>query len=331
MNTTTIDASIVIVSFNTRDLLRRCLNSLVAAGVGHTVEIIVVDNASRDDSASMVEREFPQARLVRSTENLGFAAANNVGFGLASGRHVVLLNPDAQLDAMALGHALRFMDTHPGAGMAGGKLIGRGGNVEPSARCFPSLLNEMLTISGLSARFPRSRLCGRFDRTWADPAKPTEVDWVPGAFAIVRHEALSALGGFDERFFLYYEEVDLCRRFAAAGWQIWYRPEIIVRHLGGESSKTVENQEISTSGSQLVLWRMRSALLYYRKHHGRLGAWLLSRLETGWHGLRKMKANLSSLAPASTAKAAESGRLIALMQRAWMETQGGSISPPRPW
>lgn len=324
-------ASVIIVSYNTCDVLRDCLNSLYIASGEHAVEVIVIDNASRDDSADMVEQAFPQVKLVRSTTNLGFAAANNVGFRLATGRYIVLLNPDAQLDAKAFDNALHFMDATPQAGMAGGRLVDRLGTDQPSARLFPSLLNELLVISGLAARFPHSRLFGRFDRGWAEPDEAAQVDWVPGAFAIIRHDVLRAVGGFDERFFLYYEEVDLCRRFHAAGWQIWYRPDIVVHHLGGESSKTVENVEFSSSGSQLVLWRMRSALLYYRKHHGRLGAWLLAQLETTWHGLRRLKAALSPRALTGPAKAAESRRLIDLMWQAWRETRGGAVSPPRPW
>lgn len=325
------DLSIIIVSFNTREVLRQCLHSLYAAIGQRPAEVIVIDNASRDQSAEMVAQDFPLAHLVRSQSNLGFAAANNVGFALATGRYVVLLNPDAQLDADALDRAVRFMDVTPNAGMLGARLVDERGVDQPSARQFPSLLNELLTLSGLAARFPQSRLCGRFDRTWADPAQAAPVDWVPGAFAVIRHAALRSVGGFDERFFLYYEEVDLCRRFAAAQWEIWYRPEIVVKHIGGVSSKTVKEVEFSSSGSQLVLWRMRSALLYYRKHHGQLGAWLLSRLEIAWHALRQWKARHVGQQPSSAAKAAESGRLVALMRRAWGETQGGAISPPRPW
>lgn len=325
------EASVIIVSYNTRDILRACLESLYTAIGRRAIEVIVVDNASHDASADMVEREFPQALLLRSPTNLGFAAANNLGFKSAQGRYVILLNPDAQVEADAFANAIERMDASPEVGMAGGRLVDGNGRDQPSARRFPSLLNEVLVISGLAARFPRSRLFGRFDRTWADPAQPADVDWVPGAFAIMRHDTLRAIGPFDERFFLYYEEVDLCRRFKAAGWQIWYWPDIVIRHLGGESSKTVENAEISSSGSQLVLWRMRSALLYYRKHHGRLGAWLLAGLETGWHALRRLKAALSARSPAVTAKAAESHRLVGLMQRAWLETHGGAVSPPRPW
>lgn len=325
------DASVVIVSYNTREVLRKCLLKLQESIGRRAVEVIVVDNASRDGSADMVEKCFPAYRLVRSAVNLGFAAANNVGFGLTRGRYLILLNPDALLQPIALEHALGHMDKKPEVGLAGGLLINGQGISQPSARCFPSLLNEFLVISGLATRMPNSRLFGRFDRTWADPSQAAEVDWVPGAFSIIRRETLEEVGQFDERFFLYYEEVDLCRRIKAAGWKVWYWPDIVVPHLGGESSKTVEGVEFSQSGSQLVLWRMRSALLYYRKHHGRFSAWMVSRLEMAWQYLRHVRASAGPSHPARLAKGAEALRVAHLMRRAWTETRGGALSPPRPW
>ncbi len=325
------EASVIIVSFNTRDLLRKCLTSLMSAAGKHTIEVIVVDNASKDQSAAMVRNEFPQVRLLHSTTNLGFAAANNQAFAIARGQYWILLNPDAEMRPDALDNAFRFMRDHPRAAMAGARLVAPNGKIQPSARQFPSLLNEILVLSGLAARFPHSRFFGRFDRTWADENKAADVDWVPGAFAIMRPEALKQVGYFDERFFLYYEEVDLCHRLKEREWQIWYQPDIEIQHIGGESSKTVEKAEISTSGSQLVLWRMRSALLYYRKHHGWFGAWMLSKIETLWHMLRAFKANHVGQDKTREKKAAESQRIVALMNQAWTETDGGRTSPPRPW
>jgi GT2 family glycosyltransferase len=323
----TPEASVIVVSFNTREVLQACLTQLYAAIGQRDIEVIVVDNASRDGSADRVAAAFPQVRLLRSPVNLGFAAANNLGFREASGRYLILLNPDALVAADTLERAIRQMEAQPQVGLAGGRLLGPDGADQPSARLFPSLLNEFLVLSGLAARFPRSRLCGRFDRTWADPAVAAEVDWVPGAFSILRHELVTELGGFDERFFLYYEEVDLCRRLRARGWKIGYWPDLVVRHTGGESSKTLEHLEISSSGSQLVLWRMRSGLLYYRKHHGAPGAAGVALLESGWHVLRGWRARLSG----DRAKAAESGRIVATLGQAWRETAGGRQSPARPW
>jgi GT2 family glycosyltransferase len=333
----TCDASVIIVSFNTREILRACLSELFLAIRVRDIEVIVVDNASRDGSADMVAADFPQAQLLRSQTNLGFAAANNLAFRVAVGRYIILLNPDTLIAIYALDAALGHMDASPDVGLAGGRLVGRDGLNQPSARQFPSLFNELLVLSGLAARFPRSRLFGRFDRTWADPYLSAEVDWVPGAFVIIRHDALQQVGEFDERFFLYYEEVDLCRRFKKLGWKIWYWPDIEVEHLGGESSRTVENVEFTSSGSQLILWRMRSGLLYYRKHHGFLTTWLVAQLESGWHGLRAFKARHANERTnlgdnqRCLAKEAESQRIVSLMRQAWQETLGGRVSPPRPW
>lgn len=321
--------SIVIVSFNTRDLLRECLASLEKNSRGISKEVFVVDNVSRDDSAGMVEREFPWATLIRSNVNLGFAGANNKAFARATGRYVVLLNSDAFLKEGALDRAVEHMENDPRIGIGGARLIGRDGDWQPSARMFPSPLNEFLTISGLSGKYASSRFFGRFDRTWANPEEAADVDWVPGAFSIIRRDALEKAGYFDENFFLYYEEVDLCRRFKKAGYRVCYWPDVLVMHYGGESSKTVKELSLSSSGSQLSLWRMRSAFLYYRKHHGWL-AWIAKELERSWHRIRAWK-NRSAANEDQIRKREDSRILVSLVDNAWRETAGGRVSPARPW
>lgn len=324
------DVSVVIVSLNTRKVLHECLTTLAREAGGLRVETIVVDNASTDGSADLVAAEFPGAVLLRSDINLGFAAANNVAFARATGRYVVLLNSDAFLTPGALSGVVRAMDADPGVGLAGVRLTGRDGSWQPSARLFPSLLNDFLSLSGLSVRFRHSRFFGRMDRSWSDPLQPAAVDWVPGAFSIIRRSVLDEVGFFDEQFFLYYEEVDLCRRIKSAGYTIWYWPEYVVIHLGGESSKTVKRLTMSSAGSQLTLWRMRSALLYYRKHGGWPGAWLARQIETTWHRVRLWR-NARRTGEAAAAKADESRAIVVLMHRAWQETSGGRVSPARPW
>jgi GT2 family glycosyltransferase len=322
------DLSTIIVSFNTCGLLRECLVTLARETAGLTHEAIVIDNASRDGSAEMVAGEFPAVQLIRSSSNLGFAAANNRGFAMARGRYVILLNSDAFPQSDAIRHALERMEAHPEVGLGGGRLVGRDDSWQPSARMFPSLINDLLMISGLAAQFPRSRLLGRADRTWADPLEPAATDWLPGAFVIIRREVLERVGWFDERFFLYSEEVDLCRRIKAAGYQIWYWPEIVVVHLGGESSKTMERAQMSRAGAQLTLWRMRSQLLYYRKHHGASSAWGVAALEIWWNRLRAWR---NTFIARDADKVRESRMTISLMEQAWRETRGGAISPERPW
>lgn len=322
--------SVVIVSFNTKAVLRECLETLFRHTGGLGCQVLLVDNASKDGSADMVAAEFPQVELLRSQVNLGFAAANNLAFPLARGRYVVLLNSDAFLDPEALSRSVAHMDAQPEVGLGGAMLVGRNGELQPSARIFPSLLNDFLTISGLAAARPRSRFFGRFDRTWADPAVAAAVDWVPGAFSIIRRQVLEQVGYFDENMFIYYEEVDLCRRIKAAGHAVWYWPDIRVVHLGGESSKTVKRLSMASSGSQLTLWRMRSELLFYRKHHGAIGAWLAMQLERSWHRLRRWR-NQKGKSEVALAKAEESRAIGLLFRQAWTETRGGRVSPPRPW
>ncbi len=323
------DASVVIVSLNTRDALRESLKSVDRDSSGLQVEILVVDNGSRDGSPAMVAEEFPHVRLIRSAVNLGFGAANNLAIEAARGRYVVLLNSDAFLGQGSLRLAVESMDRSPQVALAGGRLMGRDLSPQPSARMFPHVITDAFVFTGLAGKFPKSPIFGRFDRTWADPAKSSQVDWVPGAFSIIRTEVLRKIGLFDPRFFLYAEEVDLCRRIKKEGYEIWYWPDIRVIHIGGESSRQITELDFSSAGGQLVVWRMRSTLLYYRKHHGAM-AWLARYLELSLYALSAIR-NRFSPEPKRTLRRKENQNLITSMQLAWKETHGGRVSPPRPW
>lgn len=329
------DLSILIVTYNSVQLvdpllhgLRRQISSPESSPNGRLrAEIVVVDNASHDGTADAIAERHPDVRLVRSARNLGFAAGNNLAARHARGRVLLLVNPDALPEPGCVARGLALMDSDPSVGMAGARLLGHDGSTQPSARMFPGLLVEALSLSGLAARFPRSRFFGQFDRGWADPAHAAPVDWVPGAFALIRRELFEQLGGFDERFFLYYEEVDLCRRVHEAGLRVQYWPELRVQHIGGASARTVAGATVAKSGAQLTLWRARSGLLYYRKNHGWAMAWAVNRLERGWHALRGWRAALRG----QTHKAAESDVHRGLLARAWDDTLGGRVAPPTPW
>lgn len=323
------DLSIVIVSFNTRNVLRECLQSIERESGELKVETWVVDNCSSDGSPEMIEQEFPNVHLIRSKTNLGFGAANNVALEKARGRYIVLLNSDAFLCADSLRLAVKHMDENPRAGLVGARLVGRDHSWQPSARMFPTVLNDAFIYFGLASRHPKSRVFGRFDRTWADQSVAAEVDWVPGAFSIIRSEVFAKVGFFDPAFFLYSEEVDLCRRIKDAGYQIWYWPDIVVVHIGGESSRQIKTLEMSSTGAQLIRWRMRSTLLYYRKHHG-FSAWLTKVLELTLYKLVAWRNSFGS-DPHRRARAEEHRNLAILMQQAWHDTSGGRVSPPRPW
>ena len=332
-----VDVSVIVVSFNTRDMLRECLQSVIAECArlpqGVAAEILVVDNASADGSADMVDREFSAAavpvHLIRSHVNLGFGVANNVAFEAAQGRYLVLLNSDAFVHPGGLRLAIDHMEANSAVAIGGGRLVGRDGQAQPSARAFPSIWIDALVLTGFSARFPHSRIFGAPDRTWADPNQPADVDWLPGAFLIVRRKALVKAGLFDPVFFLYYEEVDLCLRVKTAGFRIFYWPDIVVTHIGGESSRQLRSLKLSGHAREVVLWRMRSTLLYYRKHHG-WQARLAMSLELFVYSLRQLR-NFRSSDPARRERGEEAALLKSLMRQAWRETQGGRVSPSTPW
>jgi GT2 family glycosyltransferase len=323
------EISIVVVSFNTRDVLRECLLSVYREVGSLHAQVIVVDNASTDGSPEMIELEFPEVELIRSEINQGFGPANNLGIMSARGRYVVLLNSDAFLTDGSLRCSVAHMNNNPRAGLGGGRLIGHDGSWQASARMFPTVLSDLIVLSGLAARFPRSCFFGRADRTWANAMEAAEVDWVPGAYSIIRSEVLATTGLFDPRFFLYYEEVDLCMRIKRNGYSIWYWPDVVVVHLGGESSRQMRSLEVSRTGGQLILWRMRSMLLYYRKHHGPV-ARIAMLVEIVWYWMGSQRRRLSN-DPDRRISARTYQSMISIMNQAWRDTGGGRFSPVQPW
>ncbi len=324
-----MDLSILIVTFNSRALIGRLLDEVrrQARASPLRMEVVLVDNHSSDQTAEWVATEHTWVRLVASPVNLGFAAGNNLAARHAQGRVLLLLNPDAVPDAHTLQRGVALMDAHPEVALGGGELRNSGGERQPSARMFPRLLDELFTLSGLAARHPHNRLLARMDRHWADPEAAADVDWIPGAFVFVCAERFAAAGRFDERFFMYYEEVDLCRGFRSLGWKVRYWPELKAMHIGGASARTVAQARISSAGSQLELWRMRSALLYYRKHHGALQTAALHGLERGWFGLRRWRA----LWRGQFERAQEFMLHVTQLRQAWADTRAGRLSPGRPW
>jgi GT2 family glycosyltransferase len=323
------DIAILIVSFNTRDVLRECLLSVYREIASLRAQVIVVDNASSDGSPEMIELEFPEVELIRSAINLGFGPANNLGISAARGRYVVLLNSDAFLTEGSLRRSVAHMNNNPRTGLGGCRFVGRDGSWQPSSRMFPTVLGDLVVLSGLAARFPRSRFFGRADRTWADVLEPAEVDWVPGAYSIIRSDVLAVTGLFDPRFFLYYEEIDLCMRIKQRGYSVCYWPDVVVEHIGGESSRQIRSLEMSETGAQLILWRMRSMLLYYRKHHGPL-ARIAMLIEIVWYWMGLQRRRLSK-DPNRRTGARTYQSMISIMNQAWRDTQGGRFSPVQPW
>lgn len=267
------DLAIVIVSYNTRDLLRECLASIFAGRIEGSYAVYVVDNKSSDGSADMVQAEFPAVHLIRQAENSGYAVANNVGlqaagFGRgASPRYALLLNPDTLLPPDALAQMLAFMEAHPDAGAAGPKLVRQDGSLDKACRrAFPSPENALYRLSGLSRLFPRHPRFGRYNLEYLDPDELSEVDSLVGAFMLMRGQTLDEVGLLDERFFMYGEDIDLCYRIKQRGWRVYYYPAVTVLHYKGASSR-------QRSTASIVNF-YRAMELFYDKHY-RAGTFFL--------------------------------------------------------
>lgn len=276
MTTGDIDVTAVIVNYNTRELLRPCLSALRSSAAGLRLQVVIVENGSRDGSADALRAaEFADCDLLVNTTNVGFGRANNQALALARGRHLLLLNTDAFVAADSVGKTVRYLDEHPDCALLGVRLVGRDGALQPSCRYFPTPWNEFLARTGLSRFFPGTQLVD--DMAW-DHATPRPCDWVPGCYYLVRKSVVDRVGLFDPRFFLYYEEVDHCRAVKAAGGQVVYFAGTTVVHIGGESAKS--DSEITTAGRQISALQIESGLLYFRKHHGLGGLWSSALLTT---------------------------------------------------
>ncbi|ANT64905.1 glycosyltransferase family 2 protein [Prosthecochloris sp. CIB 2401] len=322
--------SVIIVSFNTRDILKSSIQALRKHSDGIPLEIIVVDNDSRDGSAEMVAEQFPDVVLIANSVNAGFAAANNQAFAIALHPYLVLLNPDAYIQPGSLAASVRFMERHQQCGIAGGKIVSPEGHLEPSARRFPTPLSKILTMSGVSNRFADSPLLNRHEFGGFAHDRPMEVDWVPGTYSIIRRKMLDEIGYFDERFFLYYEETDLCLRAKRSGWKVYFIPDAEVIHIGGACSKTVKDKSFDAGASQVLSFRLRSEWLYYRKNKGMLLLLASAGLEIGWHAMRYLKNTLLPSGDAS-AKKRETSSLLRQSIDALNATRLGTYSPPKPW
>jgi N-acetylglucosaminyl-diphospho-decaprenol L-rhamnosyltransferase len=225
--------SILVVSYNTCDLLRACLTSASRDG---RAEVIVVDNASTDGSPAMVAAEFPEVRLLARNDNLGFVRANNLAFAQSSGDYVLLLNPDAELQGPALDALAGFLDRTPAAAVVGPRLTYPDGRFQHAAFRFPTLAQTYFDFFHRPARLLESSLNGRYSLA-SYRGGPFRADFVLGACMMVRRRAAEAVGLLDEAYFMYCEEMDWCRRFAKSGWQTWCLPAAHVVHHEGQSSR----------------------------------------------------------------------------------------------
>ena len=259
------DLSIIIVSWNVRDLLHRCLytiNESLSAGKGKQLssQVIVVDNASDDGTVDMLRQEYPDAQLIANDENLGFTIGNNQGMAAADGRYVLLLNPDTEVVGDALGEMVAHMEDHPRVGALGPQLLYADGQVQSSRRRFPSLKTAFLESTPLQQRFPRSSLLNEYYMLDCDDQETQDVDWLVGACLMMRRTTLEGVGLLDERFFMYSEEMDWCYRAKQLDWRVIYLPSAQVVHHEGKSSEQV----LPVRHVQF----QRSKVLFFKKHYG---------------------------------------------------------------
>jgi len=262
-----VDVSIIVVNWNGRGLLARCLQCVESTVKQVRYEVIVVDNASTDGSQEMVKCDFPNTRLIENTQNVGFAAANNQGMEIAQGRFVLLLNSDAFVKDGTVDTMVAFMDAHPEAGMAGCKLLYDDGRLQRSCTSFPSLATELYSAIKLDKLLPKSPIFGKYRLSYWNFDDIREVDVIMGAFMMVRREAIDQVGAMDASYFMYSEEVDWCYRFKNQGWKILYYPEVEAIHLWGGTSKQVQ--------LEMFVQMYQSRIHFFRKNYGRFSVFLL--------------------------------------------------------
>ena len=268
-----VDLSIIIVSWNVRALLERCLDSIAErlgtppGQAGLSYEIIVVDNGSTDGTISLLREAFPGIQLAANTQNVGFSKANNQGMALSQGRQLLLLNPDTEIVGDSLRVMVRFMDTQPDVGALGPMLLYPDGSIQSSRRRFPTYATGFIESTILQQCSPKHRLLRRYYVLDAGDDQTQDVDWLVGACLLVRRDAYEQIGGLDERFFMYSEELDFAYRLRGSGWRVVYLPEARVAHHEGKSSEQV-------AAHRLILFNT-SKVQFYQKLFGRPRAALL--------------------------------------------------------
>ena len=253
-----MDISIIIVNWNTRELLRDCIRSVYEQTVDVNFEVIVVDNASSDGSVGMLRSDFPQVYLIENKENRGFAAANNQAIAVSRGRYILLLNSDTVVLDRAIEKTISFADKNPQAGAIGCQVLNSDRTIQKTCFMFPSVLNMFLSSSYLYKLFPKNRFFGRERMTWWDRNNVREVDVITGCYMLIRREAIQQIGLMDEKFFMYGEETDLCYRLKKKGWKSLFVPTPQIIHYGGQSSKNIRSD---------MLVQLRVSILYFMKKH----------------------------------------------------------------
>ncbi len=264
MNSSAFDLSIIIVSWNVADLLAACLESIYRSSPDHqTLEIIVVDSSSSDHTVAMIRERFPHVHLLPQSENVGYTRGNNLGLAAARGRYLLLLNPDTEVIGDALAQMIDYLDLHPSVGVVGPRTLNSDGSQQSTRRRFPTFAVGLVESTWLQSWAPKGLLEHYYAADIADDAT-AEVDWVQGSGLMARREVYTDIGGLDEGYVMFSEELDWCRRAKAAGWRVVYLGSAKIIHHGGKSTEQV--------AARKHIHFQESKLRYFRKHHGALQA-----------------------------------------------------------
>lgn len=261
-----VDVSVIILNFNTRPLTQLCLESVKRSRLGtYSMEIIVCDNASTDQTLEMVRKDFPDVVRIQNGGNVGFAAGNNPGIKRAKGRYIVLLNSDTEVTPNVMKSMIAFMDAHPKAGAATCKLMLMDGTMDPAChRGFPTPWSSFTYFMKLEKLFPASRVFGQYHQGYKDLTQPHEVDSISGAFFMVRRDVIKEVGLLDEDYFMYAEDIDWAYRIKKSGWQIWFTPEVTVLHKKKQSGRSHANRERRIKTQTFFITYNK---LFYTKHY----------------------------------------------------------------
>jgi len=250
-----IDLSIIIVNYNVKEFLKNLLHSIKKASQNFSTEIIVVDNASDDGSVEMLREKFPEVKLIVNEKNLGFGKANNLGLKEAKGKYILLINPDTLVAEDTFSKLIEFFESHSEAGMVGCKILNPDGTLQLACRrSFPGPWTSFTKVTGLSTLFPKSKLFARYNLTYLDENQTYEVDAISGSFMMMKKEVYDKVGGFDEQFFMYGEDLDLCYRIQKAGYKIYYVHTTQIIHYKGESTKRSSLDETKVFYSAMHLF-----------------------------------------------------------------------------
>lgn len=264
-----MDLSIIIVNWNTREITKKCLESIFKYTEGIKFEVIVIDNASEDDSVKTIRSEFPEVIIIQNNSNRGFATANNQGMEIAKGLYFLLLNSDTLIFNNALKKVVGFADSNPSAGLIGCRVLNADKSLQPTCFMYPGPINLLFSVFYLEKLFPKSKIFAREKMTWWNRDSIRNVEVITGCCILANQDAVNSVGTMDDAFFMYGEETDWCFRFKKAGWKILFYPDAEIIHLGGQSSKKAK---------PVMILQLRAGILQFIKKQYTYPNYFISKL-----------------------------------------------------